>query len=457
MALRHISFEEMAVDRVAAQQQFDASHSEVDGLYTETQASVAAPAEEPPPDEPPSDEGQTPLPEAADETDESLTPAEQDPPADTANEALEAFIQHHRISLLSIQSQREVLAQEGLLEAGSYVGGKAVDGLTYLKEVGVEYGPTALKHLYKGILYALEKTLKALTLGAVAIQKYVKKRMASFTVFKAKIAKAREALQLLSATEPTTRVFNNAEVLATLTIGSSVDISKNLGVALTFYKGFFSTLTQNVSAAVSNTQHLIDNVVHERVATPSFYAMEPRQLPGLVLRSVAGYEPDSAHLDSWVYPQILPGNVCFMGHFPKKALQEVTALTEACAGSKLFFGMQQHRTAPDYVSFMAPAELDELLTQLDAFCEVGLGLEATYQSVLKTRSRIKASLPMYTRYLMGAQGRISIRDSLAELITAKVAYLDHTYISASLKTNDYVVRLLSAGLTYVNQAIRVYA
>lgn len=469
---RLMSLEALNVEILEQQEKVSDQSSEFDQLYFKTQDAIAQQeAEEPEPDESAPD---TPdEPEADTETDPEADPAEDDADADSeaepvdlpegkeevAAEALQYFIPYYQEASSTMLAMEEGFVQRHVVAAGQFTKDQTVAGLKYLKSMGFEYGSLALKHVFKGVLYALERTLKGLVQGVVAIEAYVKRRMESYAVFQTKIAKAQETIELLKSMEKTPEelAFHNQGIISQLKIGQSVDFVANLKMLQKFSEVFFKAAESNVQHDVATAGYLIDSV-RKGIAVQPMSRMQIKPfLSGFKPMTISGYRPTSEAVQCYAYNQTLPGDILFLGYLPVKDITDKSQLSEAYANSKLFLGFNEDTvSAIDSMTIPSIEVLEEHLSALSALCELGLTQEKAMTRFVVLRKRLRTQLKGYFQSLMQSQEKLSIEASLAEYINLKVEFIDRTYIAGLMHLHDYHVRILTASLTYIAAGIRAH-
>ncbi len=446
--------EELEVDKVYRQQQETNAGDEFDELYQNVRQDLNAKREQQEDSskeessEPSDTSSEEELPEDTDISDDGAEP--------DATESLESFLTIHREAVGEYFAQEDIFTKENVLTAGKAIGSASYDGMVWLKNIGFEYGPVLLKHVYKGILFALDKTLRAIFKGSVSITKYIRKRMNSYTVFKEKIQKAREALNLIEGSGNEEAAFFTDEVsIQQLLISNHTDITENLGSALMFFKGFVNSFETKVSNHVAGIGRLIDNVIKTNGKFAGQYSPDviiPNNFKKAILQ---GYHPEHEEVESYVYERVLPGNISAIGFFPRKNLNGRDEIITALSESKMFFGVNMTSVVNERsIAFKTKADLLKLLDVLDAVCDVGLASEKTYIDVARKRNGIKGYLSKYTRFLYNLKEKMSIYESMADIISLELQYMDSTYIASSLQLHDYMARVLNASLTYVKQNIK---
>lgn len=455
-------FEELNVDKVYREQQTEGLDSEFDELYNSTKLKIdvereqkeaaeesTASSDDDTSDQPnegqEGDDGEVPEDESSDDSEEA-----------DATQALESFLCLHELARSEMIATEDIFTKDNLINAAKATGNALGEGFTYLKDIGFEYGPVVLKHVYKGILYALDKTLKAIYKGTTAIAKYVKKRTQSYTAFKEKIAKARETVNLIDDDKEVDDAFTSNEALIQhLIIGDSTDFVKNTTVASAFMKEYFENFSHQVSNHVTGIERLIDNVVRNNGNHAMQYEPEVPDFKNFTRGSIQGYHPDDENIESYVYRHLLPGNTYFIGYLPNRNAQGRDNMLKALGSSRMFLGVNVAAVRnTKSVKLAGKKELLKYLDLLEGICNTGITLEKDYVEVINHRKKVKSYLSRYMRFLFNLQDRLSIHNSMVDFISMEFYYIDKTYVGGSLLVQDYMVGLLTSSLEYVKESIQ---
>jgi hypothetical protein len=427
--------------------------SEFDVLYqdiTEDQAAKDAAQSD--------DENDTPLDGEEDTSTESPEASEvENVDTDDATVAAESFLRHHQANRDHTVAQESQFTESNFSPVTRYVGNKTLSGLNYLKDVGFEYGPVLLKHVYKGVLYALNKTVRAVVQGSVSMTNYVDKKIHSYDNMKTDLDKIKETLDLLE-TQKVDIAFTKDVVINQLKIGANYNFKESVKVAHKFFEDFFNGFEKNVQGNIAVTRNIVSAVVHGQAIQPAQLTYERFNFPNFVRRNVDGYVPDSDYVNSYAYQFVLPGDLVFVGWLPKQHLTEHDTIIEALNHSKMMVGVNtQASVVKDGVKYLSLSELKEMVRILESICDYGIALDKTYQAVIKNRNSIRGVMNVYMRFLLAAKRKVSIRDSLADFIAVKIACMDRTHIAGSMYVNDYMVRVVTASLSYLKEAIKAYS
>lgn len=448
-----VATEELEVEKLHREHVEAEKKGEFDVLYQGVKEDIAAKEASQTSEE----ETDTPL-EGEDDTSTESPEASNTDDVDTDDAAIaaESFLRHHLDPTAFAIAIESGYADTSSTIAG-YVGDKALSGLTYLKNIGFEYGPVLLKHVYKGVLYAMNKTVRAVVQGGLSTAKYIDKKIHSYTNLKADLLKVKETLDLLEDKKIETE-FSKEVVINQLKIGNNLNFKASVDVAQKFFENFFDGFEKNVRSNIAVTRNIVNTVIHEQTVQPTLLTYERFDFANFVRKHVDGYIPASSCVESYSYQFVLPGDLIFVGWLPKRGLTEHDDIIEALNNSKLILGVNTHaNVSRDSVEYHSLADLKSMVDTLIKICDYGIELEKTYDNVLKNRNAIRGVLNVYMRFLLTAKRKVSIRDSLADFIALKVASIDRTHIAGSMYVNDYMVRVVTASLSYLREAVKVYS
>lgn len=369
--------------------------------------------------------------------------------------ALESFLQLHDVALenfLSLESE--------FYSNHKYVS-KAVDALSYMKNVGFKYGPTLLKHAYKGVIIALNLTFKAIMNSIVLINRLSVKYSQSYQKSKDHIRELRKAIELINENnvEPPEEedTYQNTDIIRKLSSRENVDFLSLSKEVLVFNNAIFDFSMKEMANNVNATYSLIQMAMSSKVKTPDTFMNEAASMPGLTPKRVSGYDFSDAYIESYVYNKVLPGNILFIGHFPKKSLKSREDILEAYKDAKVFMGFdEEHFVSNESVGYLSIQDISNYLNNLDQLCDIGLKENEKLDKILKTKRNLKVKLSLYLRYLASAKEKVSIEDSLAEYIGLKIKYFDNVYIKGSNAVYEYNTQYIASSLTYLSACLKRY-
>lgn len=448
-----VATEELEVDKLHREHVEAEKKGEFDVLYQGVKEDIEAKEATQTSEE----ETDTPL-EGEEDTSTESPEANETEDVDTGDAAIaaESFLRHH-LNPDTFTIAIEHGYSDNTSTIASYVGDKALSGLTYLKNIGFEYGPVLLKHVYKGVLYAMNKTVRAVIQGGLSTAKYIDKKVHSYNNLKSDLLKVKETLDLLEDKKIDTE-FTKDVVINQLKIGNNLDFKASAKVAQRFFEDFFDGFEKNVRSNIAVTRNIVNSVSHEQTVQPQLLTYERFNFSNFVRKNVDGYVSSSQCVDSYAYQFILPGDLIFVGWLPKHNLTDHDQIIEALNNSKMVLGVNTHGSiVKDSVAYHSLTDLKAMIDILITVCDYGIELEKTYDTVIKNRNALRGVLNVYMRFLLSAKHKVSLRDSLADFISLKVASIDRTHIAGSMYVNDYMVRVVTASLSYLRDAVKVYS
>jgi hypothetical protein len=330
-----------------------------------------------------------------------------------------------------------------------------------LAKLGFKYGGLLLKHVYKGIVVTLDAIVRGLYHGSTLLIRSIQTSIQSYeNQLKAleDLNTAAKALGELTETGDgaSTEQYTQQSVINQLKIGTDVNVHAALDTALQFSTDYIGNVNKAVKDHLYTTQRLIDSVVDQKLNMRAEQLMRGHlEIPGFVTEVVDGYDPPNEHCDSYVYRDTLPGDMRFIAFLPGKSLADRDAVMASYQHVKVFFGVaHQDINTVEHLPYLDQAGIERYIGQLQALCQIGLKQRQVGADIVKQRGMLKQSLLRYMTYLVSAQHKVSIQESLAEYVALRTRSLDKTYLSGLLLVQDYQRRLIGAGIRYVEASIK---
>ena len=408
------------------------------------------------------------------------TPVEEEAPQDTANNtepepdnpsndqpsnqdtlvgeeepALESVFLNHEISYAACLS-----LEEGEFEGtGTKVLSALGRGLTYLAEAGLEYGAIAAKHIAKGVAIALDHTFKAAVAGGKAIAAYVKKRMESFERFKSRFEEFDKVLQKLktNASEPPANLLCKKDsLLQDILSGTSASPLDNLDT----FKNFFSHIVKEVKSgyvsSANQLKMLIGKAMSNTVTPPVVYMHDKLKVKGFVAKELSGYKPATEGMASYVYNKLLPGNITMVVQVPSEKIKDGPTLIKLNQASKMMLAVDDKAKKPvvqiPYLSFQVLEKFSKNLIEL---ADTGLQQMKLYGDMDPVRDKLEHSVKAYAKHLFDSKEEVTVENSLVDYVSAKFAFMDHTYLAGLMAIHSYTVQYLEACLTFAKDNAKI--
>jgi hypothetical protein len=345
--------------------------------------------------------------------------------------------------------------------AGNNEGFWIEEHLPYVAKMGFKYGSLLLKHVYKGVLSILDNVIKSMYQGSQMLIRMTNNAVKVYQNLQESIQDLNKALDALSELDDIAQRqpkgdYTKASIIAKLKVGKDTDVVSHVNTAIKLAEAYNSGLSKVVKDHLHTTQRLIDLVVEQQLkARPEALMREQMQLPGFKIEVVDGYEPENENCESYVFEDVLPGDVRFIAMLPSKTLSKREDIIAAYQAARFFFGVaKQDIEGIETMPYLDRDAIAALLDALNQLCDIGLKLRQQSPIIVTARSNLKSSLLRYLKYLLLAHHRISIEDSCAEYIALRARSLDKTYLSGALHVQDYLHSLISAGIQYAEANIR---
>lgn len=340
------------------------------------------------------------------------------------------------------------------------IGEGIFNGLKALAIFGITHGSNIamkiIKTLYKGVIWSLIKLAKSFHHGVVALGKSYERRRNSYSNVKEQV----EALtaELESKDDPDEAdksTYSNSHVINHLKIGDSVDFTANVTKHAEFMDRVIQELNRGVKDDARMIQYLTSEMARERVQAPSSVLTIDVRFKDMSERVIEGYETPSQTLHTLTSNASLPGDVVLIAHLPNPKMDTQSDFTEAYNHAKVFYGMDMSKfVAVENVNYMTKSELQGFLAALTSLNEMLHAHEYFYKDMLLAKKKMRLSFGNYIQSLVSAGEKVSLKHSLADVISLRTMFMDKVYLVAAVDTHDYAVRVISVGLTLVKDHIK---
>lgn len=440
MKSKRLTFEELAIDKLS----IDKKSDEFDVLYRQKRE------ERQEPEEREEDEGlDTETEPSQDDVDTAETESNEDPEEAVSTES---FREIHR----SIQ-ETYLSVEESFIDRLSHHGKNAA---RYAGKKVVEYGPIVLRNVFEGIKVAINHTAKALRALTAKVYKLYKQHINSYKNLNAKLDDIKNTIQeAIDNGEEIKQdaVFSNQKALSAFTVNGSDDIEKAINILLKFNHDYSVELKRNTSVQIRSLKSVMELVTAENDNTKIKLAnsLPLFRLPGFSPSSVRGYSSDNPNLSTFKYNQTLPGNMLFLGYMPEHSLS-VSDIIAACQESNLFLGIDESSEILEQLPIAEPKDLLRLIDVAQSLCKVGLESITTYRDVANHRLTLIKDIERYARKLEEAKNTISIENSMANLVSARLAFMDNTCMASAVSVHEVNIRVLTGLIAYFKEAINSF-
>ena len=367
--------------------------------------------------------------------------------------ATESLEQELKDLTYSQESIREDLGGKVSAVYGSF--SSAVASLVVL---GIVYGPSIAKGLYKGVIYVFSKLARLLYVSSVTLSKYLDRRIHSFNRLQEDIKDLRKSMDLLKEKTEQTAVtdvkYTDQKVINVLKIGTSVDFTKNIDVLSTFIADAINGIGQNINDDIGAIKHLIAYAQRGSKKVPlSILSVKPissRLTPG----HVEGYAHGEEFTVSYKYNEALPSDVVLMATLPDPHLTSMDELTQAYNASSMTLGLDLSSFKEmNSVDYMTLESLYGFIDSLDHLCTAAIAHQSLYENIAKSKEQMKIGYKNYFMALVQSANKVTLTDSLAEQVYLKSMMIDKVYLTTAIDIHDYTAKIITYSLSYVKDNI----
>ena len=331
------------------------------------------------------------------------------------------------------------------------------DGASYLKDLGIEYGPDIARNVKQGVIIASVATATAIIKGSVELTRYVRKRLITFKTFEDKSNKLLSAFADFDKSSITegNSTFTNQDLIGVLKVGDSVDFDKGGKQLLTLLNQYYSALTKNVVENVAGTKAMVDKIANMETIAPLKMPVETIQIPDFVKKEDSNNQVPSENVESLMYKDVLPGDHIFIAFSPKKNLSNNDSIQEAYAHSKIFLTSSGKELAiPKEVKFIPIASVGEYIKTIQEITNHPIFKEKVFDDIVKSRDSLKPDIRKYFDHIYESKEAIDVKDSMVDFLNMKIRFMDSTYIAGSMMLSGYTLKYLSAATQYCKEALK---
>ena len=314
--------------------------------------------------------------------------------------------------------------------------------------------------MFEGIKVAINHTAKALRALTAKVYKLYKQHINSYKNLNAKLDDIKKTIQEAIDNDETISQdasFYNQKALSAFTINGDADIEKAIHILFKFNIDYSIELKRNTSVQIRVLKSVMESVTAESDNTKIKLAnsLPLFKLPGFGLSRVHGYSADNPNLSTFKYSHTLPGNMLFLGYMPEHTLSG-NDIVAACQESSLFLGIDESSEILEELPFPEPKDLLSLIDLAKSLCTVGLESITTYRNVANHRLTLIKDIERYARKLEEAKNTISIENSMANLVSARLAFMDNTCMASAVSVHEVNIRVLTGLIAYFKEAINSF-
>ena len=408
--------------------------------------------------------------------DEAEIPSEVSEEVDSTNPPEEDAVAQEAIRLFfKTEARQESLAQESLsstvgsvVSAAGAVAGFTLDAvkaaIVLIGTLGIVYGPSIVKNVYKGVIYAFGKLVKLLVISTRAISEFIDRRTNSLENIKKSIAEHRKSLELVSTKQESSSddssasdaFYGDVKVINSLKIGQSTDFKANVSVLNGFLKNTINGIFDGINDDIGLMKYTMSSFQgNEKGYVVSSVLLNNKKIPGLIEGKVDGFSFKTDYTISYRSKVTLPSDVVLMCNFPRSELENVEQMSQAYNDSTIILGVDSSSfRSIEQIKYLDAAELSAFLDSLDKLCDTCIEQESYYQRLQQQRSGLKFNLRNFFAKIASSPSKVSLSDSRFEHVYLKATFIDKVYLVAAMDIHDYATKVLTSGLSFVKANIR---
>lgn len=346
----------------------------------------------------------------------------------------------------------------------SRIGGKVSEAfkssVKYLGYLGITYGPTIAKNVYKGVVTIMGKLINLLLSSIVTLTKYLNRRINSFNKLKSDIEDAKKVLKELEDTELpdlTDVKFTNNKVINNLKISDNVSFIENINKTNVFITKTINEINTCVNNDIGGVKHLMTSSMSGVVKNPMHILKPELPLNGMVSGVLDGYEPKDETVDGYISKYSLPGDVSLVAHLPKKDINTMEETIRAYNNSSIFLAMNMKNfKSIESVDYMTIEDLNKYLNELTKLCNTCILHQSLYETVIKNKSSLRYNFKHYFNELLNSNKKVSVNDSLIEYVYLKYMFTDKVYLAAAMDIHDYSIKVINNSLSFIKSNIKQF-
>jgi len=328
------------------------------------------------------------------------------------------------------------------------------------RHVGLEFGIPALRNVYKGVLFALNRIVIYLFKSISALYKYADRKLNAFSNLKSDIATIKKSLELIQDKDLPSNVskYSNTKVINSLKIKDSLDLVNNL----TILEGFITTTIDSLSGSIYNEIGYIKHIANYSISgihkLPSkILQTTPRLNSSFIELDIEGYKTEESNMLSTMYKSKLPGDIVFISILPDIDTNDTELLKQAYDNSNMFLGFDDRDFKEiNTLDYMTTKDLSIFLDHLDKLCDLGIKHVDTYKSIIDKKKSLRYSYRNYIANIVKSTTKLTYKDTMVEYINYRSTMIDKVYVPASMDIHDYLTKIIISGMSYAKSNIQQF-
>lgn len=322
-----------------------------------------------------------------------------------------------------------------------------------LANIGVEYGPTVAKLLYKGVVLGVAKIVDGVGVIYSATYKTIQRRLNSVKNLRKQLAELNVLISEMEKNpatgETNLRPYNNQTIINSLKAGHSVDFVKNLNLLNSFLQHSIQQFHKKILDDISGLQYMVSEFHHGKIRDADQILRVNVSEIGLLPGSIPGYETESDLLQVSHSREMIPGDAVVVAETPRTDLHGIEAYEEAYRDSKVLLGFNKS-TFVQVASITHPSikELKELSSVLGKLIDTYATQQTLYDDILKTKPGVTTSIKGHYVNLVNSVNKVRYKDSLVLPMHLKTTFVAKVYLAGAMDIHDYAAKTIANGLSF---------
>lgn len=339
-------------------------------------------------------------------------------------------------------------------DAGSWVV-KSLVGL------GIEYGPTVLSAIGKGLVFTIAKLSQGLYKMFTALAKAARNRQASVKVLSKDLKDLKKLLseltpsESMSSSDSTTRVYKNISAIDTMKIGTVTEPSKVLAELNVFLSKAVSAMADATLTDLKSLDRMAQIISHPSEKDVVSSLIVPMSRTGFHTGNLLGEPVESYVVEELYYAKTLPGDMLFRALLPVSNLKTMGEYKEAYSQAELAmkFNKPKYRSV-ESVPVLTLVQLKDTVSMLEKTLELMQGQEKYYASIAKAQPGVTTTLKNYLLQLSRSKMKVNLEASMAEPMYLKAKFVSEVYLTGMMDTHVYTARVFNAVLNYCRYSLQ---
>ena len=329
---------------------------------------------------------------------------------------------------------------------------------SWLKQVGMKYGPVVLEKVATGLANLTKGLARAVIATTELTRRYLNRHDSSFNKAEKEIRSMLERCEVaIQEKKNPTGAFTDTKKINLLKIGKSVDLKHNI-VGMT---NFTNSTLQGLSTLMKDDYKLMlqlmemDSVssVHDISSILALKTFDRVLASG----NLPGYELRSDLLHSLVSKDVAMGDVKVCAHVPRHDLDSFDAYRKAYEQSTMFLGLNIEKAeGAGSIPFVKAYELKQILDHLLELCGQCKGHHKFYVETDKEISSFSTKWKVFLGNLINSKKTFSIKETHMEIVYLRFGFIQRVYLPCAMDTHDYCLKVMQAVLEYSRQCIKSY-